>query len=92
MASHLLIIGRVQGVGYRASFEAQARALKLSGWVRNRIDGSVEAMVSGDAAAVDKIIGWARRGPPAAQVLEVAVANVDDASVPQGRFDVLATK
>lgn len=92
MARHLLIVGRVQGVGYRASFEAQARALKLSGWVRNRIDGSVEAAVRGDAAAVEKIIAWARRGPPAAQVREVAVAELDDASVPEGRFDVLATK
>lgn len=92
MAKHLLIVGLVQGVGYRASFEAQARALKLSGWVRNRIDGSVEAAVRGDAAAVEKLIAWARRGPPAARVRELAVADMDDASVPAGHFNVLATK
>jgi acylphosphatase len=56
MAKHLRIAGIVQGVGYRASFEAQARALGLSGWVRNRRDGSVEAMVSGDAQAIEKMI------------------------------------
>lgn len=92
MAIHLLIVGRVQGVGYRASFEAQARALHLSGWVRNRVDGSVEAMVQGEPVAVEKIIDWSRRGPPAAQVGEVTVTEVDDAAVAGGRFDVLATK
>lgn len=92
MAIHLLIVGRVQGVGYRASFEAQARALHLSGWVRNRVDGSVEAMVRGEPAAVQKIIAWSRRGPPTAQVREVTVTEVEDAAVTDGRFDVLATK
>ena len=92
MATHLRIVGRVQGVGYRASFEAQARALRLAGWVRNRIDGSVEATVRGDLDAVEKIIAWARRGPPASQVQEVAATEVDDASVNADRFEVLATK
>ncbi|GAB3545964.1 acylphosphatase [Noviherbaspirillum agri] len=92
MAKHLLIVGLVQGVGYRASFEAQARALQLDGWVRNRADGSVEAAVSGDHDAIDKIVAWSRRGPSAARVREVAVADIDDASVPKGRFDVLPTK
>ena len=92
MAKHLLIAGRVQGVGYRASFESQARALHLSGWVRNRVDGSVEAAVRGDADALEKIIAWARRGPPAAMVRDVTVAEMDDASIPEGRFDVLATR
>lgn len=92
MAKHLVITGVVQGVGYRASFEVQARALKLAGWVRNRIDGSVEAMVRGDAAALEKILAWSQRGPAAAHVRNVSVAEIDDASVPDGRFDVLATK
>lgn len=92
MAKHLVITGLVQGVGYRASFEAQARAMKLAGWVRNRIDGSVEAMVRGDAAALEKIVAWSRRGPAAARVRDISVTEVDDASVPDGRFDVLATK
>lgn len=90
MAKHLRITGTVQGVGYRASFEAQARALKLAGWVRNRRDGSVEAIVRGGPESLERIIAWARRGPTTAQVREVTVTDVDDASVPDG-FDVLPT-
>jgi acylphosphatase len=92
MASHLIITGRVQGVGYRASFEAQARTLKLSGWVRNRVDGAVEALVRGDTDAVKQMIAWARRGPASARVDNVDVEAMDDDTVPEGRFDVLATK
>ena len=91
MATHLVITGLVQGVGYRASFEAQARALQLRGWVRNRRDGSVEAMVRGDAAALEKIVGWSRRGPPAAAVRDVAVSETDDNLVPDDRFEVRPT-
>ncbi|HZW12988.1 MAG TPA: acylphosphatase [Noviherbaspirillum sp.] len=92
MAKHLLIVGLVQGVGYRASFEAQARALKLAGWVRNRADGSVEAAVRGAPDAIDGIITWSQRGPAAARVREVAIADIDDASIPEERFEVLPTK
>ncbi|NVM77329.1 acylphosphatase [Duganella sp. SG902] len=73
MAKRLLITGLVQGVGYRASFERQAVALGLRGWVRNRRDGSVEAEVDGDAAALEAITSWARKGPPAARVDHVAI-------------------
>ncbi|HJV53245.1 MAG TPA: acylphosphatase [Noviherbaspirillum sp.] len=92
MAKHLVITGLVQGVGYRASFEALARALRLHGWVRNRRDGSVEALVRGDAAALEKIIVWSRRGPAAAAVSEVKVSEADDGSVPNDRFDVRPTE
>ena len=92
MAKHLIIVGVVQGVGYRASFEAQARALELSGWVRNRSDGSVEAMVRGDAAALQKIIDWARLGPAAAQVRKVSVVDSDDALVHDTAFKRLPTR
>jgi acylphosphatase len=71
MAIRLQITGRVQGVGYRAAFQRRARQLGLSGWVRNRGDGSVEALVEGDAAALAQIEGWARRGPPGARVAAV---------------------
>lgn len=65
---NLRVRGRVQGVGYRWSLCAEAQRLGLSGWVRNRSDGSVEALVGGPAEAVDALILWARRGPPMARV------------------------
>ncbi|MGZ5859058.1 MAG: acylphosphatase [Burkholderiaceae bacterium] len=92
MAKHLIITGIVQGVGYRASFMYQARTLQLSGWVRNRLDGSVEAMVCGDAQAVQAIIDWAWRGPSSAQVSDVVVVDVDDALVIDEEFEMRATE
>jgi acylphosphatase len=75
VAKHLIISGRVQGVGYRASMVDEARRLGVTGWVRNRRDGTVEAVVAGDVAAVEAVIAWARRGPPGGRVTEVAVAE-----------------
>ncbi|WP_334189670.1 acylphosphatase [Noviherbaspirillum sp.] len=91
VARHLRITGIVQGVSYRASFERRARALGLSGWVRNRLDTSVEALIRGDADAIDTLIGWARRGPPGARVDNVAVSDVDDGDAGDGGFDVRST-
>ena len=73
MTRHLTIRGRVQGVGYRNYLEYEARQSGICGWVCNRSDGSVEAVVHGPAAAVDAIIECARRGPRAAQVSSVEV-------------------
>ncbi|MBS0346698.1 MAG: acylphosphatase [Proteobacteria bacterium] len=67
----LRIHGIVQGVGYRNALHAQAVRLSLSGWVRNRSDGTVEALVAGPEPAIEAIIEWARRGPPAARVSRV---------------------
>ena len=72
-ARHLVITGLVQGVWFRGSMVAQANALGVSGWVRNRRDGSVEAMVAGTAEQVAAIMNWARRGPPGALVDHLAV-------------------
>ena len=91
MATHLRIVGLVQGVGYRATFESQARALRLAGWVRNRKDGSVEAVVLGAPEAIEKIIAWSRRGPTAAQVKNVIVSDIDDTSIADGCFEVRST-
>ncbi|MCB1834386.1 MAG: acylphosphatase [Geminicoccaceae bacterium] len=63
MVTHLRIRGRVQGVGYRAWFMYQAEARGLSGWVRNRVDGSVEALVAGDTERVSSLIEAAHEGP-----------------------------
>ena len=74
MAKHLVISGRVQGVGFRYAMAEEAERLGVSGWVRNRRDGTVEAVVDGDAA--DALLAWAKRGPPAARVIDVRVSEV----------------
>lgn len=68
---HLKIIGRVQGVGFRIYMQREAMRHGVNGWVRNRRDGSVEAMVQGPSAAVDALVEWARHGPPSAHVTDV---------------------
>lgn len=78
---HMHIAGRVQGVGYRDALRTEARALGINGWVRNRRDGTVEAVVQGTPRAVEKILAWARHGPPAARVVDV------DAKSAQGELD-----
>lgn len=74
---HLRITGRVQGVGYRDWAVRTARGLELTGWVRNRGDGSVEAVVAGPADAVDAFIAACRQGPIAARVNDIAVTDAD---------------
>jgi acylphosphatase len=68
---HVRISGRVQGVWYRGWTVETARRLGLAGWVRNRADGTVEAVFQGSDAAVDTMIGMCRQGPPAASVTAV---------------------
>lgn len=92
MAKHLHIVGVVQGVGYRAAFARKADALNLSGWVRNRIDGSVEAVISGTTDMVDRMIDWARQGPPGAQVRAVSVSDVADPDTADGQVAILPTE
>ena len=65
---HGIVRGRVQGVGFRASAAHEARRLGLAGWVRNRPDGTVEVLASGDDAAVDQLAEWLKRGPRGAHV------------------------
>ena len=79
---HLIIHGRVQGVYYRDSTRREAQRLGVTGWVRNRDDGTVEAMVQGPADAVEAIVRWAHDGPEHARVERVEV-NAGD-----GRFDI----
>jgi len=69
----LEIRGAVQGVGYRWAMVGQARRLGVRGWVRNRHDGSVEAMVAGTAEAVQRMVEWAHAGPASAAVTSVQV-------------------
>ena len=70
-SKRLVISGRVQGVGFRVWMVEHARELGLSGWVRNRLDGSVEALVAGDIAAVEEFLRLCRRGPRMAEVVSI---------------------
>jgi acylphosphatase len=92
---HVMISGRVQGVGYRAWVEDEATARDLEGWVRNRRDGSVEAVFAGPAGAVTAMIAACRRGPSSARVnaLRDEAANADMLNLREAgeRFSVLPT-
>ena len=70
---HILVEGLVQGVGFRAWVEARATALALDGWVRNRRTGAVEAVLAGQADAVEQMLAECRRGPSAAKVARLEV-------------------
>lgn len=70
-ALRLVVRGRVQGVGYRAWAVGTARALGLSGWVRNRRDGTVEILAAGPAEALERLAAACRRGPPSCEVTSV---------------------
>ena len=81
IAWQVVVRGRVQGVGYRMAMTEAAGALGVTGWVRNRRDGTVEALVQGDDAAVERLLAWCRRGPPGANVTAIValVREVDPA-------------
>ena len=87
--------GRVQGVGYRAWVEEQAVACELEGWVRNRRDGSVEALFAGPAGKVGEMVALCRHGPPSARVESVIseTANEDALNLRRAgeEFSVLPT-
>jgi acylphosphatase len=92
---HVTVSGRVQGVGYRYFVERQARSRDVEGWVRNRRDGSVEAVFSGPADAVTAVIAACRRGPSSARVetLRDEAGNPDMLNLREAgeRFSVLPT-
>ncbi len=92
VTKQLRIAGWVQGVGYRASFARAAQELCLSGWVRNRLDGTVEALVQGGEREVSAIIAWAGHGPPLARVDNVLVSDRPDEVVQANGFAVLPTE
>ncbi|GEK23227.1 acylphosphatase [Cellulomonas xylanilytica] len=83
---HLVVRGTVQGVGYRWAVSREARRLGVHGWVRNRADGTVEAVAEGADEAVDALVAWCRSGPAGAQVTGVDVT--DEAPEGLSGFDI----
>lgn len=75
IARRLLIHGRVQGVFFRDSLRSRAQAEGVAGWAANRSDGAVEALLEGEAAAVERVIAFARSGPPRASVQRVDISE-----------------
>lgn len=86
----LYITGRVQGVGFRHAMREEAARRGVRGWVRNRSDGSVEALVQGEPAEVEALISWAHRGPPGARVREVR-SEAADGEPPAAAFEHRST-
>jgi acylphosphatase len=78
-----MVTGRVQGVGFRAAAVRQAHSMKITGWVRNNSDGSVEALLQGPHDAIDRMLSWLLMGPPAARVDQVDTNEV----ITERRFD-----
>lgn len=76
--THLLISGKVQGVFYRASAKKMADQLGVKGWIRNKPDGNVEAMVQGDDNILNRFIAWCKTGPNGARVSSVQVTAKDN--------------
>ena len=88
-AVHIVISGRVQGVWYRGWTEREALRRRLDGWVRNRRDGTVEALFSGPEELVSEMIEACGEGPPAARVVRI---DETSAAVPPPGFHVLPTE
>ena len=77
LSYRLVISGRVQGVWYRESMRQEALRLGVDGWVKNRTDGTVEAVICGPSAQVEALLAWTRTGPPLARVSDVRCVAYD---------------
>jgi acylphosphatase len=90
LTRRLQISGRVQGVGFRYAMQQQAARCGVRGWVRNRRDGSVEALLAGDDEAVEALTAWARHGPPGAMVTDLRAVPAGE-ELPPARFELRPT-
>lgn len=91
MTRQIRVRGRVQGVGYRDALRAQALRLGVAGWVRNRADGSVEALLHGSDQAVERLTDWAQRGPPTARVERLDIEPADEPGEAAAGFEIRAS-
>ena len=82
---HIIVTGRVQGIGYRVHCSREAKSLGVTGWVRNNPDGSVEVVAEGDDVAVNELADWCRAGHPFAKVQEVDVTVEEPRGEPSFR-------
>lgn len=82
MAKHVYVTGRVQGVSFRAWTQDQAEARGISGWVRNRPDGSVEAVIAGADEMLEALIEAFHQGPASAKVIDVRVSETNAPTKP----------
>ncbi len=73
---HVRVTGQVQGVGYRASAVREAHRIKVTGWVRNEADGTVQALLQGTPDQIDQMLEWMRHGPPAARVTDIITESL----------------
>ncbi len=89
LTRRVLIEGHVQGVGYRHFARRAAMRLRLSGWVRNRPDGTVEALISGSPAAIEAMLTELRRGPLGSDVRSVRLAEAEGETWEPGVFAIL---
>ncbi|CAI9393222.1 acylphosphatase [Microbacterium sp. T2.11-28] len=86
---HVIVDGSVQGVGYRYTMRMVAREAGVTGWVRNRRDGTVEAEVEGSGSQVDEVLAWMAEGPPGSSVTSARVTELD-ATTSESSFEVRA--
>jgi acylphosphatase len=80
---HIVVSGRVQGVGFRWSCKDQADRLGIAGWVRNQPNGTVEVVAEGEDRSVNQMVGWCRRGPRHALVTDVEVSTEQPLGEPE---------
>jgi acylphosphatase len=85
---HVIISGRVQGVWFRAYTKQKAVQLGLTGWVRNTLDGNVEAVFEGEENLIQEMLDWCHHGPPSAEVEKVEVEK----QTPSNDFDQFSIK
>jgi acylphosphatase len=84
----VVVSGLVQGVSFRASMKDAAIRFGVEGWVRNRDDGAVEALVQGEEANIERLLAWARIGPPGAEVTALDKQKLESCP-PQRGFHVI---
>jgi acylphosphatase len=92
LTRRVVVEGRVQGVGYRDFTRRAAERLGVAGWVRNRRDGAVEALLAGPADAVEALLAELRRGPQGASVLSLRVVEAVETEAPPPGFEVRTTQ